>query len=83
MSYDIIFGEIYERSHICNMEAFTDNSSLQSNTNNSDLKSHTDIHTVEVSYKRDQWDIIFLDKSTLLLQDVLLIISTVQYHRHR
>ena len=36
------------------MKAFTDNSSLQSNTNNSELKSHTDIHTVEISYKRDQ-----------------------------
>ena len=59
------------------MKAFTDNSSLQSNTNNSDLKSHIDIHTVEISYKRDQCDIIFLDKSALLLQHVLLIMTTV------
>ena len=42
------------------MEAFTDNSSLQSNTNNSDLKSQTDIHTVEISYKCDQCDLIFM-----------------------
>ena len=59
------------------MEAFADNSNLQSNTNNSDLKSHTDIYTVEISYKHDQSDIIFLDKSALLLQHVLLIIKTV------
>ena len=44
----------------------TDSPSLQSNTNNSDLNSHTDIHTVGISYKCDQCDLLFLDKSALL-----------------
>ena len=48
------------------MEAFTDDSSFQSNTNNDDLKSPTDIHTVELVYKCDQCDLLFIDKSELL-----------------
>ena len=48
------------------MESFTDTASLQSTTNNTDLNSHTDIHTVGISYKCDQCDLFFLDKSALL-----------------